>query len=92
MFEETLGKASDTLVQSPAGAFLVLVCIAFYLTVRSLRLELKEERESHQKTRTAQLDDLRSMQKIADASDAMREELAKMREDRFRQYSERGHG
>lgn len=83
MIEEALGKAGTTLSESPAGAFLVFVCVAFFLTVRSLRAELKEERESHQKTRDAQLNDLKGMQKLAEASDAMREELARLRENQW---------
>lgn len=90
MLEEALGKAGATLSESPVGAFLVIVCVAFLLTVRALRVELKEERESHQKTRDAQLNDLKGMQKLAEASDAMREELAKLRDDH--RYSRGGRG
>lgn len=83
MVDEGLGKAFSTLSESPVGAFLVVVCIAFFLTVRALRAELKLERESHQKTRDAQLNDLKGMQKLAEASDAMREELARLRENQW---------
>jgi hypothetical protein len=77
-----LTKPIDTISASTIGALLVIVLIAFYYAVRMFRDdikhlqdELKSEREAHQKTREAQIDDLRNMARLADAIDEMRDRI-----------------
>lgn len=76
--EEAAGEAlknfNSTLMGSVFVVFMVLAGIAFrFLTtmIRELQEQLKLEREEHQKTRQAQIDDIRNLAHMASSFDGV---------------------
>lgn len=80
--DSLLTKPIETISTTTIGALLIIVLIAFYYAVRMFREDIKQiqdelrtEREAHQKTREAQLNDLRDMARLADAINEMRDRI-----------------
>lgn len=65
MIEETIKQAAGTLSQSVWGALLILSWVIFALVYRQLNTQLKEERDSHQKTREARFEELKGQNQMA---------------------------
>lgn len=72
MFDEGFAGAASNLNQTVLGSVLLLVIIAFALSVKMFRQDLKElqerlerEQAAHQKTREEQIADIRNMAHVA---------------------------
>lgn len=65
MVEETIKQAVGTLSQSVWGALLILSWVIFALVYRQLNNQLKDERDAHQVTRDARLEELKGQNQMA---------------------------
>ena len=88
MIEEAIGDAFKNLNATVLGSMLVIVLVAFLLTVRTLRLDIKEikqelidERAAHQKTRLEQIADIRSLGNVTSAVESVKSAVQTMHSD-----------
>ncbi len=83
--------SAKVLNTTTVGAMLVIVLIAFYFTVRTLRSDIKElqdqwkqEREDHQKTRDARITDLQSIAHLTKSIENLNDKLVEIALGRMR--------
>jgi hypothetical protein len=88
MLEDAFSGAVQNLNSTVLGSVLVITLVAFAFYVRLSRLDLKEarnelkdEREAHQKTREAQLQDIRNLNHVASTLESLQTAMVRM-EDR----------
>jgi len=83
--------SAKVLNTTTVGAMLIIVLIAFYFTVRTLRGDIKElqaqwkqEREDHQKTRDARFEDLQSIAHLTKSIESLNDKLVEIALGRMR--------
>lgn len=74
MVEEVIKDAAGTISQTVLGAILILSWIIFGLVYRELKKEIKDERDAHQVTREARLEELKSNNHVATGLLAIQDE------------------
>lgn len=86
MVEDSIGTAINAFsAQDPVlGGVIILLLISQTVTarfllgiIRELKSDLVAERADHQKTRTAQIEDLRNHGRLAESVDALRDTLVR---------------
>lgn len=89
MLEEAFKGAAQNLNSSVLGSVLILVIVAFAITVKLLRQDIKDlqeevklERQAHQETRESQLEDIRNLNNVATSLNGLQTAITRM-EDRF---------
>lgn len=89
MLEEAFKGAAQNLNSSVLGSVLILVLVAFAVTVKLLRQDIKDlqaevkaEREAHQATRESQLEDIRNLNNVATSISGLQTAITRM-EDRI---------
>lgn len=82
MLEDAIANAAKSLSSTLLGSLLLLLIVAYILTIRVLRQDIREiqdelrrERDAHQKTREEQITDLRNLGNVTEAVNKMRDAI-----------------